>query len=154
MRTRKKDLGMMAMNYGHVYVAQVAMGASQNQFFKALKEAEAHKGPSVIIAYSPCINHGLKGGMGKAQAEMKQAVNVGFWQNYRYNPQLEKEGKNPFILDSKEPDFSGFQDFLKGEVRYTSLMKSFPKAAEVLFKQAEEDAKWRYNKYKKLAQGE
>jgi len=153
MKTRKKDLGMMAMNYGHVYVAQVAMGASQNQFFKALKEAEAHKGPSVIIAYSPCINHGLRNGMGKAQAEMKQAVNVGFWQNYRYNPQLEKEGKNPFILDSKEPDFSGFQDFLKGEVRYTSLMKSFPKAAEVLFKQAEDDAKWRYNKYKKLAEG-
>ena len=153
MKTRKKDLGMMAMNYGHVYVAQVAMGASQNQFFKALKEAEAHKGPSVIIAYSPCINHGLKNGMGKAQAEMKEAVKVGFWQNYRYNPALEKEGKNPFVLDSKEPDFSGFQDFLKGEVRYTSLMKSFPKAAEVLFKQAEDDAKWRYNKYKKLAEG-
>ncbi|MGM0497199.1 MAG: pyruvate:ferredoxin (flavodoxin) oxidoreductase [Bacteroidota bacterium] len=153
MKTRKKDLGMMAMNYGHVYVAQVAMGASQNQFFKVIKEAEAHKGPSVIIAYSPCINHGLKVGMGKAQTEMKQAVNVGFWQNYRYNPQLEKEGKNPFILDSKEPDWSGFQDFLKGEVRYTSLMKSFPKAAEVLFKQAEEDAKWRYNKYKKLSEG-
>jgi len=153
MKTRKKDLGMMAMNYGHVYVAQVAMGASQNQFFKALKEAEAHKGPSVIIAYSPCINHGLRAGMGKAQAEEKQAVNVGFWQNYRYNPQLEQEGKNPFILDSKEPDWSGFQDFLKGEVRYTSLMKSFPKAAEVLFKQAEDDAKWRYNKYKKLAEG-
>ena len=153
MKTRKKDLGMMAMNYGHVYVAQVAMGASQNQFFKALKEAEAHKGPSVIIAYSPCINHGLRAGMGKAQAEEKQAVNVGFWQNYRYNPQLEKEGKNPFTLDSKEPDWSGFQDFLKGEVRYTSLMKSFPKAAEVLFKQAEDDAKWRYNKYKKLAEG-
>ena len=153
MKTRKKDLGMMAMNYGHVYVAQVAMGASQNQFFKALKEAEAHKGPSVIIAYSPCINHGLRSGMGQAQAEMKQAVNVGFWQNYRYNPALEKEGKNPFVLDSKEPDFSGFQDFLKGEVRYTSLMKSFPKAAEVLFKQAEDDAKWRYNKYKKLAEG-
>jgi len=153
MKTRKKDLGMMAMNYGHVYVAQVAMGASQNQFFKALKEAEAHEGPSVIIAYSPCINHGLRAGMGKAQAEEKQAVNVGFWQNYRYNPQLEQEGKNPFILDSKEPDWSGFQDFLKGEVRYTSLMKSFPKAAEVLFKQAEDDAKWRYNKYKKLAEG-
>jgi len=154
MKTRKKDLGMMAINYGHVYVAQVAMGASQNQFFKALKEAEAHKGPSVIIAYSPCINHGLKAGMGKAQLEEKKAVEVGFWQNFRYNPQLEKEGKNPFVLDSKEPDWSGFQDFLKGEVRYTSLMKSFPKESDILFKQAEEDAKWRYKKYKKLANDE
>jgi pyruvate-ferredoxin/flavodoxin oxidoreductase len=153
MKSRKKDLGMMAMNYGHVYVAQVAMGASQNQFFKTIKEAEAHPGPSVIIAYSPCINHGLRAGMGKAQEEEKQAVKVGFWQNYRYNPQLEKEGKNPFQLDSKEPDFSKFQDFLDGEVRYTSLKKSFPEQADILFKQAEEDAKWRYNKYKKLAQG-
>jgi pyruvate-ferredoxin/flavodoxin oxidoreductase len=153
MKTRKKDLGMMAMNYGHVYVAQVAMGASQNQFFKALKEAEAYKGPSVIIAYSPCINHGIRGGMGKAQDEMKKAVNVGFWQNYRYNPILEKEGKNPFVLDSKEPDWNSFQDFLEGEVRYTSLKKSFPQEAERLFKQVEEDAKWRYNKYKKLADG-
>ena len=152
MKTRKKDLGMMAMNYGHVYVAQVAMGASQNQFFKALKEAEAHKGPSVIIAYSPCINHGLRAGMGKAQTEEKKAVDVGFWQNFRYNPQLEKEGKNPFVLDSKEPDWTGFQDFLKGEVRYTSLMKAFPKEADILFKQAEDDAKWRYKKYKKLAE--
>ena len=151
MKTRKKDLGMMAMNYGNVYVAQVAMGASQNQFFKALKEAEAYPGPSVIIAYSPCINHGIKGGLGKAQNEMKLAVEAGFWQNYRYNPLLEKEEKNPFVLDSKEPDWEKFQDFLNGEVRYTSLKKSFPQEAERLFKQVEEDAKWRYNKYKRLA---
>ena len=153
MKTRKKDLGMMAMNYGSVYVAQVAMGASQNQFFKVLKEAEAYPGPSLIIAYSPCINHGLRRGMDQVMEEEKQAVKVGFWQNYRYNPLLEKEGKNPFVLDSKEPDFSGFQDFLMGEVRYTALKKSFPQQAEILFKQAEEDAKWRYNKYKKLAEG-
>lgn len=154
MKTRKKDLGMMAINYGNVYVAQVSMGASQNQFFKAMKEAEAYPGPSVIIAYSPCINHGIRGGMGKAQAEMKKAVDAGFWHNYRYDPRLEQEGKNPFVLDSKEPDWSKFQDFLGGEVRYTSLKKSFPQEAERLFKQAEEDAKWRYNKYRKLAQEE
>jgi pyruvate-ferredoxin/flavodoxin oxidoreductase len=152
MKTRKKDLGMMAMNYGNVYVAQVAMGASQNQFFKAMKEAEAYPGPSVIIAYSPCINHGIRGGMGKAQAEMKKAVDAGFWQNYRYDPRLEQEGKNPFVLDSKEPDWSKFQEFLNGEVRYTSLKKSFPDEADRLFKQVEEDAKWRYNKYKRFAE--
>ncbi|MBS3775775.1 MAG: pyruvate:ferredoxin (flavodoxin) oxidoreductase [Bacteroidales bacterium] len=152
MKTRKKDLGMMAMNYGNVYVAQVSMGASQNQFFKVLKEAEAYPGPSLIIAYSPCINHGLRRGMDQMMEEEKQAVKVGFWHNYRYNPLLEKEGKNPFVLDSKEPDFSGFQDFLMGEVRYTALKKSFPQQAEILFKQAEDDARWRYNKYKKLAQ--
>ncbi len=153
MKTRKKDLGMMAMNYGNVYVAQVSMGANQNQYFKALKEAEAYPGPSLIIAYSPCINHGLRRGMDQMMEEEKQAVKVGFWQNYRYNPLLEKEGKNPFILDSKEPDFNGFQDFLMGEVRYTALKKSFPQQAEILFRQAEEDARWRYNKYKKLAEG-
>ena len=150
MRTRKKDLGMMAMSYGYVYVAQVAMGASQAQFFKALKEAEAYPGPSVIIAYSPCINHGLKGGMGTSQYETKLAVECGYWHNYRYNPLLETEGKNPFELDSKEPDWSKFQDFLKSEVRYTSLQKSFPEDAQVLFEQAEKDAKWRYNSYKRL----
>lgn len=150
MRTRKKDLGMMAMSYGYVYVAQVAMGASQAQFFKALKEAEAYPGPSVIIAYSPCINHGLKGGMGTSQYETKLAVECGYWHNYRYNPLLEAEGKNPFELDSKEPNWSKFQDFLKSEVRYTSLQKSFPEDAQVLFEQAEKDAKWRYNSYKRL----
>ena len=153
MKTRKKDLGMMAMSYGYVYVAQVAMGASQNQYFKAIKEAEAYPGPSLIIAYAPCINHGLKLGMGKTQLETKLAVEAGYWHTYRYNPLLEKEGKNPFELDSKEPEWSKFQDFLTSEVRYTSLQKSFPENAEILFKQAEEDAKWRYNNYKKLANG-
>jgi pyruvate-ferredoxin/flavodoxin oxidoreductase len=152
MKTRKKDLGLMAMNYSNVYIAQVAMGASQNQFFKAIKEAEAYPGPSIIIAYSPCISHGIRRGMNETMEEEKQAVKVGFWQNYRYNPLLKKEGKNPFILDSKEPDFSGFQEFLNGEVRYTALKKSFPEQADILFRQAEEDARERFEKYKKLAQ--
>jgi pyruvate-ferredoxin/flavodoxin oxidoreductase len=151
MKVRKKDLGMMAMTYGHVYVAQVAMGASQAQYFKAIKEAEAYPGPSLIIAYSPCINHGLRAGMGKTQQEEKLAVEAGYWHNYRYNPLFEAEGKNPFVMDSKEPDWSKFQDFLMGEVRYTSLQKSFPEEAEKLFAQAEEDAKWRYNSYLRLA---
>jgi len=151
MQTRKKDLGMMAMSYGYVYVAQVAMGASQNQYFKALKEAEAYPGPSLIIAYAPCINHGLRAGMGKSQQETKSAVEAGYWHTYRYNPLLEAEGKNPFVLDSKEPDWSKFKEFLKSEVRYTSLQKSFPENAEALFERAENDAKWRYNGYKRLA---
>lgn len=151
---RKKDLGMMAMSYGYVYVAQVAMGANQAQFFKAVKEAEAYPGPSIIMAYSPCINHGLKGGMGNAQAENKKAVECGYWHLYRYNPLLETEGKNPFVLDSKEPDWDKFQDFLKGEVRYTSLIKSFPDAAAELFKAAEDNAKWRYRSYTRLTNSE
>jgi pyruvate-ferredoxin/flavodoxin oxidoreductase len=150
-RIRKKDLGMMAMSYGYVYVAQVSMGADQSQFFKVLKEAEAYNGPSLIIAYSPCINHGLKGGMGISQREEKFAVQCGYWHNYRYNPMLEAEGKNPFTLDSKEPDWTQFQNFLKNEVRYTSLTKSFPEQAQELFKATEENAKWRYNQYKRLA---
>ncbi|HAN17182.1 MAG: pyruvate:ferredoxin (flavodoxin) oxidoreductase [Bacteroidetes bacterium GWC2_33_15] len=151
MRTRKKDLGMMAMSYGYVYVAQVSMGASQNQYFKALKEAEEYPGPSLIIAYAPCINHGLNAGMGKTQQEAKLAVECGYWHNYRFNPLLEAQGKNPFELDSTEPDWSKFQEFLKSEVRYSSLTKSFPQEAVELFKRAEEDAKWRYNGYKRLA---
>ena len=150
-RVRKKDLGAMAMTYGYVYVAQVAMGASQNQFIKALREAEAYPGPSIIIAYAPCINHGLREGMDKSQEEMKRAVEAGYWHLYRFNPLLEKEGKNPFELDSKEPDWSKFQEFLGGEVRYTSLKKAFPKEAVELFAAAEENAKWRYNSYKRLA---
>ncbi len=150
-KIRKKDLGQMAMSYGYVYVAQVAMGANNNQYLKALREAEAYPGPSLIIAYSPCINHGLRDGMGKTQAQEKEAVASGYWHLYRYNPLLEKEGKNPFTLDSKEPDWSRFQDFLNSEVRYTSLIKAFPAEAEVLFKVAEENAKWRYNVYKRLA---
>ncbi|HOE04756.1 MAG TPA: pyruvate:ferredoxin (flavodoxin) oxidoreductase [Bacteroidales bacterium] len=151
MRTRKKDLGAMAMTYGYVYVAQVAIGSSQNQFFKALKEAEAYPGPSLIIAYAPCINHGLNSGMGKTQEEQALAVEAGYWHLYRYNPLLEAEGKNPFVLDSKEPEWSKFQDFLKGEVRYSSLEKAFPAESKVLFEEAERNAKWRYNYYRRMA---
>jgi pyruvate-ferredoxin/flavodoxin oxidoreductase len=150
-RIRKKDLGMMAMSYGYVYVAQVSMGASQSQYLKAVREAEAYPGPSIIIAYAPCINHGLRAGMGKTQDEAAKAVECGYWSNYRYNPLLEKEGKNPFQLDSKEPDFGKFQEFLNSEVRFTSLVKTFPKEAIELFKAAEENAKWRHNSYKRLA---
>lgn len=150
-KIRKKDLGTMMMSYGYVYVAQVAMGANQAQYLKALKEAEAYPGPSIIIAYSPCINHGLRASMGRSQAEEKKAVEAGYWHLYRYNPLLEAEGKNPFQLDSKEPDWSKFQEFLNGEVRYTALKKSFPEAAAELFAAAEENAKWRYASYKRLA---
>lgn len=150
-KIRKKDLGMMAMSYGYVYVAQVAMGANQTQYLKALREAEAYPGPSLIIAYSPCINHGIKAGMGKAQEQQELAVEAGYWSLYRYNPLLEAEGKNPFQMDSKEPDFSKFQEFLNSEVRYTSLKKSFPVEASQLFAAAEENAKWRYNSYRRMA---
>jgi pyruvate-ferredoxin/flavodoxin oxidoreductase len=151
-RIRKKDLGMIAMSYGYVYVAQVAMGANQSQYFKALKEAEAYPGPSIIIAYSPCINHGLRAGMGKSQEESKLAVASGYWQLYRYNPLLENEGKNPFQLDSKEPEWTKFQDFLMSEVRYSSLKKAFPAEAKELFAAAEENAKWRYKSYVRMMQ--
>ncbi len=150
-KIRKKDLGQMAMSYGYVYVAQVAMGASNSQYLKAVKEAEAYNGPSLIIAYSPCINHGLRDGMGKTQAQTKLAVEAGYWHTYRFNPLLEAEGRNPFQLDSKEPDWSKFQDYLKTEVRYTSLLKAFPKEAEILFREAEENSKWRYKAYQRLA---
>jgi pyruvate-ferredoxin/flavodoxin oxidoreductase len=150
-RVRKKDLGMMAISYGYVYVAQVAIGASQSQFLKAIKEAESYQGPSMIIAYSPCINHGLRAGMGKSQEEAARAVEAGYWTLYRYNPVLEAEGKNPFVIDSKEPDWSKFQEFLAGEVRYTSLKQAFPEEAGELFKAAEAAAKWRHNSYKRLA---
>jgi len=144
---RKKDLGAMAMTYGNVYVAQIAMGANNAQTLKAIREAEAHDGPSIIVAYSPCIAHGLRGGMAGAQSEEKFAVQAGYWHTWRFNPSLEKEGKNPFILDSKEPDWTKFQEFLRHEVRFTALLKSFPEAAEELFAMAEENAKWRYNGY-------
>ena len=150
-RVRKKDLGMIAATYGYVYVAQIAMGASQSQTLKAIREAEAFDGPSVIIAYSPCIAHGLLAGMGKAQDEQARAVECGYWQLYRFNPDLEAQGKNPMIVDSKEPQWDKFQDFLKGEVRYTSLIKQFPAEAKELFVAAEENAKWRYNGYKRMA---
>ena len=150
-RIRKKDLGAIAMTYGYVYVAQVSIGASQNQLFNVLKEAEAYPGPSLVIAYAPCINHGIKGGMTRTQTIGKQAVECGYWHLWHYNPQLEEQGKNPFVMDSKEPDWSKFRDFLMKEVRYTSLQKSFPAEAEELFQAAEENAKWRYNSYQRLA---
>ena len=150
-RVRKKDLGLMATTYGYVYVAQIAMGADQAQTLKAIREAEAYDGPSLIIAYAPCINHGLKKGMGKSQQEEADAVACGYWHLWRYNPALEEEGKNPFTLDSKEPDWSKFQDFLKGEVRFASLTKQFPAEAGELFQAAEDNAKWRLNNYKRLA---
>ena len=150
-KTKKKDLGMMAMSYGYVYVAQVNMGADHNQVLKAIKEAEAYKGPSLIIAYAPCINHGIRIGMGCSQEEGKRANACGYWANYRFNPTLVGTDKNPFTLDSKEPDFSKFQEFLQGEVRYASLKRSFPEAADALFEKTESDAKMRLAGYKKLA---
>ena len=150
-RVRKKDLGLIASTYGYVYVAQVAMGADQAQTLKAIREAEAYNGPSVIIAYAPCINHGLKVGMGKSQAEEAAAVECGYWHLWRYNPELEKEGKNPFTLDSKEPNWDNFKNFLKGEVRYASVMKQYPNEAEELFQASLENAQWRYNNYRRLA---
>ena len=150
-RIRKKDLGIMASTYGYVYVAQVAIGANQAQTLKALREAEAYNGPSIVIAYSPCIAHGIKAGMGKTQEEQEKAVECGYWHLWRYNPELEKEGKNPFQLDSKEPQWDKFQDFLKSEVRFASLIQAFPAEAEELFKAAEENAKWRYNSYVRMS---
>jgi pyruvate-ferredoxin/flavodoxin oxidoreductase len=147
----KKDLGLIATTYGYVYVAQIALGSSPAQTFKALKEAESYKGPSLIIAYSPCIAHGIKGGMEKSQAQQKDAVKAGFWQLYRYDPRKEKEGKNPFQLDSKEPDWSLFKDYLLSEVRFSSLQRSFPERAQKLYEQSLENAKWKYAQYKRLA---
>ena len=151
-KTKKKDLGMMAMSYGYVYVAQVSMGADKNQVLKAISEAESYDGPSLIIAYAPCINHGIKAGMTNSQAEAKKAVDCGYWSLYRYNPAL-KGIKNPFTLDSKEPK-GDFREFLMGEVRYASLAKSFPEAAEALFEKTKEDAMERLENYKKLANQE
>lgn len=148
-RIRKKDLGLMATTYGYVYVAQIAMGADNAQCLKAIREAEAYPGPSLVIAYAPCINHGLKakGGMGKSQAEEAKAVECGYWHLWRYNPELAEQGKNPFSLDSKEPDWSKFHDFLMGEVRYLSVKKAYPNEAEELFAEAERMAKLRYKSY-------
>ena len=151
-RIRKKDLGLIASTYGYVYCAQVAMGADQAQTLKAFREAEAYDGPSIIIAYAPCINHGIRAGMGKSQQEEANAVACGYWHLWRYNPALEEEGKNPFTLDSKEPDWSKFEDFLKGEVRYASVQKMYPAEAGELFAAAKANAQWRYNNYRRLAQ--
>jgi pyruvate-ferredoxin/flavodoxin oxidoreductase len=152
-RTKKKDLGAMAMIYGYVYVAQIGTGADMNQSIQAIKEAEAYQGPSLIIAYCPCINHGLKGGMSQSQAEIERAVKAGYWQLYRYNPLLKTEGKNPFALDSKEPDFASFRDYLMGEVRYSSLAKLYPDKSEELFEKTRRDAMERYEFYRRLSQG-
>ncbi|MCX6383666.1 MAG: thiamine pyrophosphate-dependent enzyme, partial [Actinobacteria bacterium] len=150
-RVKKKDLGMIAATYGYVYVAQIAMGANMNQSLRAIAEAERYNGPSLIIAYSPCINHGIKIGMGKTQFREKQAVEAGYWHLYRFNPELKEQGKNPFILDSREPKES-FRDFLMGEVRYSSLTKTFPEVAEELFNKAEKEAKEKYVNYKKMSE--
>ena len=149
-KTKKKDLGMMAMSYGYVYVAQIAMGADKNQTLKAIAEAEAYPGPSLIIAYSPCINHGLKSGMGNSQLETKKAVECGYWAMYRFNPALKEKGENPFVLDSKEPT-ADFNEFLMGEVRYASLKKQYPETAEALFAKTKADAMERLANYKRLA---
>ena len=136
---------MMAVTYGYVYVAQVAIGADKNQFIKVLKEAEAYPGPSLIIGYAPCINHGIKGGMSHTQTHEKDAVACGYWHLYHYNP----EAEHPFSLDSKEPDFSKFQDFIMSEVRYNSLRRGFPETADALYKRTQEEAEQRYAGYVK-----
>ena len=150
-KTKKKDLGMMAMSYRDVYVAQVAMGANPAQLLRAVKEAESYDGPSIVICYSPCINHGLRAGMANVMTEMKNAVNCGYWQLYRYDPRLIDAGKNPFQLDSKEPT-GDYQSFLQGEVRYSSLARKFPDLAPDLYAKSEQDAKERYAGYKVLAE--
>lgn len=150
-KIRKKDLGMMAMSYGYVYVAQVAMGANMNHTLKAFMEAESYKGPSLIIAYAPCINHGIKTGMGTSVIQEKKAVEAGYWHLYRYNPLLKQQGKNPFVLDSKEPKAS-FRDYILGEIRFSQIQNTFPDIAEELYLKAEEDAKNRYDTYKRLSE--
>ena len=152
-KTKKKDLGRMMMSYGNVYVAQVAIGADKNQVVKAMLEAEAHNGPSIIIAYSTCISHGLKKGMGFSIRNMDEAVKAGYWHLYRYNPELKEEGKNPFSLDSKEPQGS-FRDFIMDQVRYSAIAKQFPEQAEELFQMTEEHARQKYAELKKLAEQE
>jgi pyruvate-ferredoxin/flavodoxin oxidoreductase len=149
-RIKKKDLGSIAMSYGYVYVAQVGMGASMTQFMKAVLEAEAYDGPSIIIAYAPCIHHGLKKGMEHAQDNIKDAVACGYWQLYRYNPELSAKGENPFILDMKEPTAS-FRDFIMDQTRYAALVNEFPAEAETLLAGVEADARVRYANYKRLA---
>lgn len=151
-RIRKKDLGLIATTYGYVYVAQVAMGADQAQTLKAIREAEAYDGPSLIIAYAPCINHGIKAGMGRSQAEEAKAVACGYWHLWRYNPAAEEAGQNPFTLDSKAPNWDEFENFLLGEVRYATVQKQYPAEAAELFAAAKANAQWRYNNYVRLSQ--
>ncbi len=150
-KLRKKDLGMIAASYGYIYVAQIAMGANMNQTMRAMKEAESYDGASLVIAYAPCVNHGIRTGMGTTMRQEKKAVDTGYWHLYRFDPRLKEEGKNPFVLDSKEPT-EPFMDFINSEVRYTSLRRSFPEIAEELFEAAEEDAKQKYIGYKRMAE--
>jgi len=150
-KVKKKDLGLMAMSYGYVYVAQIAMGANMNHTIKAITEAESYKGPSLIIAYSPCISHGIRTGMGTSMMQEKRAVEAGYWQLYRYNPMLAEEGKNPFILDSKEPT-KPYKEFITGEVRYSALKTVFPDIADDMYEISEKHANERYNKYKRMAE--
>ncbi len=152
-KIKKKDLGLIAMTYGYVYVAQVGMGSDYNQFIKAVTEAELYDGPSIIIAYAPCINHGIKKGMNKAQENIRDAVDCGYWHLYRYNPSLKEQGKHPFVLDSKEPS-ENFRDFILGQVRYASLKQEFPDKANDLFNLAERNARERYETYEKLLDGQ
>ncbi|MDY3986458.1 MAG: thiamine pyrophosphate-dependent enzyme, partial [Peptoniphilaceae bacterium] len=149
-RIQSKDLGRMQSSYGYVYCAQVAMGANQNQTLKAIREAESYNGPSLVIAYAPCINHGIRIGMGRSQRREKQAVEAGYWHLWRFDPRLADEGKNPFQLDSKEPT-GDFQEFLQGEVRYSSLKRNFPDVAQELYDASEKAAKERYKEYVRLA---
>ena len=139
------------MSYGHIYVAQVSMGANQQQYLKAIKEAEAHQGPSIIIAYAPCINHGIKKGMSKSQTEMKLATECGYWPLFRYNPSLEAIGKNPLVIDSKEPKWEQYDEYLLGETRYLTLSKSNPEHAKELFAENKFEAQRRWRQYKRLA---
>ncbi len=147
---KKKDLAGIAMSYGYIYVAQIAMGASEAQCIKALAEAESYPGPSLVIAYAPCINHGIKGGMKNAQAEEKRAVEAGYWHLFRFDPRRTIEGKNPFQLDSKEPT-ADYQEFINSEVRYNRLSRSNPERAKALFDKAEKEAKEKYAKLVELA---
>ncbi|MBR4074798.1 MAG: pyruvate:ferredoxin (flavodoxin) oxidoreductase, partial [Firmicutes bacterium] len=150
-KTGKKDLGRMAMTYGTVYVAQVAMGADKGQLVKALIEAESYPGPSLVICYAPCVSHGLKQGMGKSQENMKRAVECGYWHLYRFDPRRKERGEHPFVLDSKEPT-GNFREFLLDQIRYSSLTREDPEVAEVLFQKAEEDAARRLKAYQRLAE--
>ena len=151
-RVGKKDLGAMLMSYGYIYVAQVAMGADQNQTLRAIREAEDYPGPSIVICYCPCLEHGIKSGMGSTQLEQKKAVECGYWQLYRYDPRLALEGKNPFQLDSAEPDSSKMLDYMMGENRYASLKNNFPDKADALYEKMLAEARARYEKYRKLAE--
>src|SRR5690606_4285472 len=141
----------IAMTYGYIYVAQIAMGADMNHTIKTILEAESYPGPSLIIAYSPCISHGIKTGMGTSMMEERKAVETGYWHLYRFDPRLKAEGKNPFILDSKDPEGS-YQDFIRGEIRYSTLKNVFPEYAEDMYELSEKHAKERFRKYKALSE--